>query len=139
MQRCFGTRVLQDELSDENIEYHFVRVDGENVGFAKIVLQKSVPNSSVENALYLEKVYFIKEFTGKGAGRRTIDFAVARAQELRRAAIWLMAMDTSDKPIAAYERAGFVEFARTRLDDREFALMKPEMRGMVIMMRDLRK
>ena len=87
MQRCFGTRVLQDELSDENIEYHFVRVDGENVGFAKIVLQKSVPNSSVENALYLEKVYFIKEFTGKGAGRRTIDFAVARAQELRRAAI----------------------------------------------------
>jgi hypothetical protein len=41
-----------------------------------------------------------------------------------------MAMDTSDKPIAAYERAGFAIHSRTRLD---FELMKESYRGMVIM------
>ncbi len=132
MNRCFGDETLQKELSDSNIEYYIIENEGENIGMIKLVLKKSLPDSEIENALYLEKIYFVKEWTGKGIGRKLIDFALRRAAELGRDCVWLMAMDTSAKPIEAYEKAGFTVNSYTRLGD-EFELMKEEFRGMVVM------
>lgn len=130
MQRCFADKNLENELQDDNIEYFIASAQNEDIGILKLVLQKPIPESNIKNALYLEKIYFVKEWLGKGAGRELIDFTFKRARELKRDCVWLMAMDTSDKPIAAYERAGFTIHSRTKLD---FELMKEEFRGMVVM------
>ena len=130
MRRCFADEVLQFELSDPNIEYYIAQAEGENIGILKLVLHKPLPDSAIENALYLEKIYFVKEWTGKGVGRELMEFVFNRAKELKRDCVWLMAMDTSEKPIASYERAEFVIHSRTRLD---FEIMKEEFRGMVVM------
>src|SRR5688500_2286367 len=63
LQRCFGTEVLQSELEDQNIEYYIAAIDNRSVGILKLVLQKPLPDSDIENALYLEKIYFVKEWT----------------------------------------------------------------------------
>lgn len=138
MNRCFGDDNLRREMLDDNVEYYFLQSSGANVGILKLILQKPLPDSEIESALYLEKIYFVKEFTGKGAGKSVIEFVVNRAAELNRQAVWLMAMDSSEKPIAAYRKSGFVEHGRTRLDDDEFNLMKPEFRGMVILKREVK-
>ena len=138
MNRCFGDEFLRKEITNPNIEYYIVENDGENIGMMKIVLEKPMPDSDVLNALYLEKIYFVKEWTGKGIGKRLIDFALRRAVGLKRNCVWLMAMDTSTKPIAAYEKAGFTVNSRSRLGD-EFELMKEEFRGMLIMKNCLNK
>lgn len=130
MRRCFADEVLQFELSDPNIEYYIAQAEGQNIGILKLVLHKPLPDSNIENALYLEKIYFVKEWTGKGVGRKLIEFVFKRAKKLKRVCVWLMAMDTSEKPVAAYKRAGFVIHSRTRLD---FEKMKEEFRGMVVM------
>lgn len=130
LKHCFGDEILQCELSDDNIEYYIASAQQKNIGILKLVLHKPIPDSEIENALYLEKIYFVEEWTGKGAGRELIKFAMERAKELKRDCIWLMAMDTSEKPIAAYEKSGFSIYSRTRLD---FELMKEEFRGMVVM------
>lgn len=130
MNRCFADEALQKDFFDSMAEYYFVKADERKIGFLKLVLQKPVPDSDIQNALYLEKLYFVKEWTGKGAGRKLIEFAVERAKELERDCIWLTAMDTSEKPIAAYQKAGFTIHSRVRLD---FELMKQEFRGMVVM------
>jgi GNAT superfamily N-acetyltransferase len=132
MQRCFGDEVLQKELCNKNIEYYVAQAENENIGILKLILQKPIPESKIENALYLEKIYFVKEWIGKGVGRELINFVFKRALELNRDCVWLMAMDTSDKPISAYEKAGFTIHSRTRLDS-DFELMKEEFRGMVVM------
>lgn len=138
LNRCFGDENLQKELIDANIEYYIVSFAEENIGILKLILQKPLPDSNLENALYLEKIYFVKEWTGKGLGKNLIDFSLRRANELNRQCVWLMAMDTSAKPIAAYERAGFRVSSRTGLGD-EFELMKEKFRGMVIMKNCLEK
>ena len=132
LNRCFGEEFLQNEFADSNIEYYIIENAGENIGIMKIVLKKAVIDSDIQNALYLEKIYFVKEWTGKGIGKQSIEFALLRAEELDRDCVWLKAMDTSLKPIAAYEKAGFVVHSRTKLSD-EFELMKEEFRGMVVM------
>lgn len=130
LRRCFSDFALEKEFRDENVEYYIVSEEGEDIGILKLILQKPVLDSEFENSLYLEKIYFIEKWIGKGVGRKLIDFAFNRARELNRECVWLMAMDTSDKPIAAYERAGFRVHSRTRLD---FEIMKEEFRGMVVM------
>ena len=132
MNRCFGDEFLQNDLLNTNVEYYIAGNNGENIGMMKLVLKKPLPDSKVENALYLEKIYFVKEWTGKGVGRKLIEFALQRAAEFERDCVWLMAMDTSAKPIEAYEKAGFTINSYTRLGE-DFELMKEEFRGMVIM------
>jgi RimJ/RimL family protein N-acetyltransferase len=135
LQKCFGDEVLRAELADPNVEYYIMTAERENVGFLKLILRKALPESNVENALYLEKIYFVKEWTGKGVGRELIKLAFERAAELDRDCVWLTAMDTSDKPIAAYERAGFVFHARTRYD---YELIKKELRDAVVLKKILK-
>lgn len=132
MDRCFNEKILAQAVGDANIEYYIAQDSGENVGMMKLVLKQPLPESKNENALYLEKIYFIKEATGKGFGKILMNHAFSRAKELHRECVWLMAMDTSDKPIKAYENAGFIVNSYTNLGD-EFALMKEEFRGMVVM------
>ena len=132
MDRCFGEDFLKNEISNSNVEYYIVEKDGENIGIVKIVMQKPLPNSDIKNALYLEKIYFVKEWTGKGVGKQLIDFVLNRATELGRDCVWLEAMDTAAKPIAAYERSGFAQHSLVRLSD-EFKLMREEFRGMIVM------
>lgn len=127
---CFGDEALRRDLNDPNVEYYIISDAGENVGFLKLILRKPLPASNVENALYLEKIYFVKEWTGKGAGRKLIELTFDRARELQRECVWLMAMDTSDKPIKAYERAGFVVHSRER---HASEWIKPEYRGMIVL------
>jgi GNAT superfamily N-acetyltransferase len=138
INRCFGDEFLQMELDNSNVEYFIIENNGEDIGMMKIVLEKPLPDSGIKNALYLEKLYFVKEWTGKGVGRVLIEFALQRASELDRDCVWLMAMDTSAKPISAYEKAGFKLDFYTTLGD-EFELMKEEFRGMVVMKNCLEK
>jgi len=130
LNKCFGDEFLECELSDPNVEYYIIASEDEDIGILKLVLQKPLPDSDIENALYLEKVYFIKEWTGKGVGREMIDFSIERAKALNCECIWLVAMDTADKPVKAYERAGFTIHTHKMLD---FELLKEEYRGTFVM------
>jgi GNAT superfamily N-acetyltransferase len=130
LNRCFGDEFLQNELVDANVEYYIISFTERNIGILKLVLHKPLPDSDVENALYLEKIYFIKEWTGKGVGRELMNFVFERAREINCDCIWLVAMDTATKPIAAYQRAGFAIYSRKQLD---FELIKDKYRGTFVM------
>ncbi len=130
LEKCFGEKFLQNEIAAENVEYYIISEKEKNIGVLKIVFHKPLPNSGVENALYLEKVYFIKDWTGKGAGREVMNFAFERAKEMRCDCVWLVAMDTADKPIKAYERVGFTIHIHRFLD---FPLLKDEYKGTFVM------
>ena len=132
LDRCFSERFLQNDMVNTNVEYYIIENDEENIGMMKLVLKKPIPDSEVKNALYLEKIYFVKEWTGKGVGKKSIEYALRRAEQLGRECVWLMAMDTSSKPVAAYERAGFSVHSGIVLGA-EFELMKKEFRGMLVM------
>ena len=125
MERCFATQTLTTELVDPNLEYWLAMdEEGQTVGFLKLVLKKPIPDHPVDNALYLEKIYLMPAFFGKGAGQHLIDFAKQRAINLGRQAIWLMVMKNG--PVWAYERAGFQIIGESYWD---FELLEEQERG----------
>ena len=131
-KKCFGEEFLQNELIDANVEYYIISAAEQNIGILKLVLQKPLPDSDIENALYLEKIYFVKEWTGKGVGREVMNFAFERANQLNRDCIWLVAMDTANKPVQAYKKVGFVIHLHEFLD---FELLKDEFKGTFVMIK----
>jgi ribosomal protein S18 acetylase RimI-like enzyme len=125
MERCFGAEILESELTDPDLEYWLAEdEDAQTIGFLKLILQKQVPNYPLANALYLEKIYLMPAFFGKGYGQHLMEFARQRATNLGREAIWLMVMKNG--PVWTYERAGFHTVGEVHWD---FELLQEAERG----------
>ena len=125
MERCFGTDVLRHDFTDPNIAY-FLATDAsaQIVGFLKLVQENPLPDGSITNALYLEKIYLMPDWFGKGAGQQLMEWTMEQATAMGREAVWLNVMKTG--PVRAYERAGFRIIGETSFD---FDLLKVEQRG----------
>ena len=134
MDRCFGADVLRQDFADPNVVYYLATsTDGQIVGFLKLALRKSLPDGSTANALYLEKIYLMPDWFGKGAGQQLIEWVMEQATALGREVVWLYVMKTG--PYRAYERAGFRITGETSFD---FDLLKAELRGAWTMVREVK-
>ena len=130
LNRCFGDEFLQREIINANVEYYIISVEEQNIGILKLVSHKPLPASDILAALYLEKIYFTKEWTGKGVGHDLMKFVFERAKEIKLECVWLVAMDTAEKPILAYKKAGFAIHCHEFLD---FELLKDAFKGTFVM------
>lgn len=144
VEKVYNVPQLLSEIQDENVLYFLVYNDRIPIGFVK--LKKNYPLSigsaglpfgngagssvALNNALYLERIYFIKSATGNGLGNYCFNFIKKYARENDKTAIWLMAMDWSEKAIRFYEKQGFEKCGTWQLG---FEIMKQEHWGMVIL------
>ena len=131
--RCFTPSVFEKELKERNHAFFLLKAKGETVGFLKLNIDQPLKNYEKYDGLELERIYLIISATGKGLGRRVMEFCFDYARKLKKDIIWLKAMDSSDA-IFFYERLGFERCGTFVLD---FEQMKKEYRGMVIMMKKL--
>lgn len=116
MEKCFGTEVLKNELPGPNTEFLLATDSGgQIVGLLKLILLKPLPDGSITNALYLEKIYLMPDYFGKGVGQELMSWVANRAMQLGREAVWLLVMKTG--PVKAYERAGFENIGPTRFEN----------------------
>lgn len=132
MEYSFGSDALRRDFDDPNIAYFLAADEGQVIGFVKLRMHSPVPDGSIHNALYLEKIYLLPEHVGAGAGRQLIEGIVLLAAAYGHEAVWLNVMKTG--PIRAYERAGFHIVDETSFD---FDLLKAELRGAWTMVREV--
>jgi diamine N-acetyltransferase len=121
---------IKDDLNDPLVEYYIAAEAGTAVGYMKLVLAASFNN---DDALEIERIYLHKNVTGKGAGKQLMELAMQRAKELDKQTVFLKAMDSSTAAIAFYKKMGYTISGSLQLPMPEFALMKEEYRGMVIL------
>jgi GNAT superfamily N-acetyltransferase len=137
LDKCFNDHQIQIDLANPSLSYYAIRLDGQEVGLLKLIRNKAPLGLNPDTSLYLEKIYFLKEFTRLGLGQKTMAWVFEQALSQGIMTVWLMAMDSSIKVIKSYEKAGFQQIGTTRLDDEAFQRMRPEFRGMVILKKDL--
>lgn len=147
-QKMYSEFQLLSEIQDQNVAYYIVSQNNIPLGFIK--LKKDYPLSigasgltfghgegskiALPNALYIDRIYFVKEVTGKGIGKACFDFMEKIAITESKDSLWLMAMDCSTDAIRFYEKQGFQKCGSWALD---FEIMKPELRGMSIFYKQL--
>ncbi len=138
LDKCFNKHQLAEDLANPSLAYYAIGWENQEVGLLKLVKGKAPLGLNPDKALYLEKIYFLKDFTGLGLGQKTMNWVFEQALLKGYEYVWLMAMDSSTKAIESYQKAGFELIGQTRLDDEEFCRLKTELRGMVILKKDLR-
>lgn len=133
INRCFTPTVLEKELKDPNASIYFLEENQQAVGFLKLNIDQPLKNYEHYNCIELERIYLMKSATGRGLGRRVVEFCFDYGRKLNKEIIWLKAMDSSDA-VLFYERLGFERCGTSILD---FEQMKIDFRGMIIMMKKL--
>jgi len=114
IKTSFTQEVLLQEKQDSNTSLFLINYTKETIGILKLSLNKSLGTYPKEDALYVDKIYLKKEATGKGIGKKVIQFILLRAKELGKRIIWL---DTMQKgpAINFYSANGFQKYGTTTL------------------------
>ncbi len=145
-ETIYAVEKLAAEIEDPNVVYFIASDEKEDLGYLKLTLDYplsigqgfsfgggSGSQIAAPNALYLDRIYLTGNAVGQGIGTRLIDFSVKIAKKTGKTAIWLAAMDSS-KAVEMYKKLGFVLCGDWHLD---FEIMRPEYRGMVLMVKNL--
>ena len=135
-QMRYSSAALEVELADAQTEFYWILRDSQKAGYLKLNLDAR-PDARLfapsTPGLEIERVYLYKACAGLGLGQKAMAWAETRARQLQRAYVFLYTMDSS-KARLFYEKAGYLARGVKRLD---FEKMKPEYRGMYLMIKEL--
>ena len=103
----------------------------------KLVLDAAMPGFETVPALEVERIYLQKDSTGKGVGKQLMQLAMEKANGLKKGDYLFENNRLSIAAIEFYKKLGFRTCGSLQLPMPEFALMKEEFRGMLIMKKDV--
>ncbi len=87
MHKSFAAQNMAKELADSNARFFIIYSQGLAAGFLKINID--APLDGTTNALELERIYFIKDASGKGIGTKAVNFVFKQALALKKEIVWL--------------------------------------------------
>ncbi len=134
INKVYNAVQLKHEIADNNSDYFFYSFDNQLIGYLKVNYSKTLEGEENADCLEVERIYFLKEFVGKGFGKQLMNYAFDIAQKLNKGFIFLKLMDSSVESKAFYEKMGFQLCGTAHLD---FETMLPEFRGMLVMKKSL--
>lgn len=125
----FNADKISEEISDPNSVFFLIRDGQQSVGLIKVNVDCRINNFSEDLALELERIYLIKESSGKGLGQKAIKFVIDFARSKGKKLIWLKAMQSS-KAVEFYKKQGFIIAGETDLN---YPQIRGEFQKMFIM------
>lgn len=114
ISNSFTLDVLEKEELDRNTLLYIIKLNGKAVGILKFTMKSELNEFSADEALYIDKIYIQNEYSGKGIGKKAIQFVLLRAQEIGKKIVWL---DTMQKGPALnfYLKNGFEKFSESEV------------------------
>lgn len=99
--------VVEHELENPNALNYLILWNSHTVGILKLVKDCGIDEISDMDALKAEKIYLLKEYSGKGIGKQLLQFIEEKARALNKKVIWLDAMQKGN-PVHFYQKNGFI-------------------------------
>ena len=99
--------VVEQELQDANALNYLIKLKEKTVGVLKLVQHCGIDEISDLEALKAEKIYLLKEYSGKGIGKQVLQFIEEMADKLNKKFVWLDAMQKG-KPVVFYRKNGYI-------------------------------
>lgn len=134
MAQYYSTEKIRDELNDPLNTFLLAYEDDRLAGYAKMNEHKKEESKELEDPVEIERIYSLKEFIGKGIGKKLMEKCLAIAREKNKKDIWLGVWEYNDRAIVFYKRWGFVKFGEHNfpvgLDPQTDWLMKKTLAGL---------
>ncbi|RZJ52300.1 MAG: GNAT family N-acetyltransferase [Flavobacterium sp.] len=132
LNRFYKKEIFEKELTAPDIYYFLIYEDEKAIGFFKLI-EVAIKPYEKSDCLELDKLYLLKNNTGKGIGKMVMNFVVDFAKEKQKSVLWLLVMDCSPAKFV-YEKAGF---AYVDKKDLNFPTIKEEYKSILTMVRKI--
>ncbi len=133
LEKVYSREGIWNDLTNPELLYFVAFVDDAPAGFMKLKLNSKLDEQH-ESGIEVDKIYFRPQFQGKGIGRMLIIEAINLGKKIGRKIIWLGVIDTNTEAKSFYQKLGFKEYDKARL---ELPYFREELKGMWRMMRPL--
>lgn len=133
MKNSFSHEQFLKEISNPDALFFLVIVENKPVGFVKLNTDKAIDAYTSNEALELERIYFLKDASGKGLGKATLSMIIKFAKDRQKKIIWLKAMKGGSAH-GFYQKQGFLLNSETILT---YPLIKEEHREMVTLIKEV--
>ena len=129
----FTEEAIQKELRAKGLHHFIVQVGADPIGIVKLNDEKALPPFPDDQALLLEKIYFLNKFSGQGYGKIALRQIESMAQAMGKRWLWL---DTMQKGKAKhfYFKQGFEMLKEIRL---HYPNAIDDERPMLVLIKDL--
>lgn len=127
INRSFSPASLQQQMADPSSSFFWVLDNNIRCGFIKLNRNHALPHAP--GGMELERIYLLREFSGRGIGSAVVQQLKTLARERGKTSIWLKSMDSSPS-VNFYEKAGFHITGKERLP---FEGFRDEYRNMCVM------
>lgn len=101
---------LQEELSNEQSEFYFAKVDHQIIGYLKINIEDAQTEKLGNTCMEVERIYVLHKFHGLKVGQELLNKSKTLAKEKHLEFIWLGVWENNKRAIQFYEKNGFVVF-----------------------------
>ncbi len=125
---------LQKELSEKDVDYHFVIYNEETVGIIRVQYNQASTDGTNQKSTYINRIYLGTQVHGKGVAKQLFHWITQRAMKHGNDSLWLKAMDTQEQALRFYKKEGFEVCGTAHLD---FELLHAPLRGMYVMQKEL--
>jgi len=98
--------VVEKELEDPNSLNYLINAEQNTVGILKLVKNCGIDELTDSESLKAEKIYLLKEYSGKGYGKEVLKFIEGFARSLNKKYVWLDAMQKGN-PVHFYQKNGY--------------------------------
>jgi ribosomal protein S18 acetylase RimI-like enzyme len=114
LQEYFNLDQVKLELSNENDLYFFAEIEGQPVGYLRIMEDYSnFPLMKKWKALELKRIYVDKGFHGKGIAQLLMQFAEDFAIKHQYEVLWLGVWEHNLRAKNFYNKTGFIDSGHT--------------------------
>jgi ribosomal protein S18 acetylase RimI-like enzyme len=103
----FSEENFTEELSDSDNQYYIIYYKETIAGYSKITLNTPNKEISSQNAMYMSRLYLLKEFYGLNLGKELFDFNIALSKKYKQQGIWLAVWVENERAINFYSKRGF--------------------------------
>ncbi len=110
LKNSFNKETITSQLLNPHTEFYFAMKHHKIVGYLKLNFDDAQTDVNDDHALELERIYVLKDYQGKGYGKRFLDFVIKLANQKVKNSIWLGVWNKNVRAIAFYETLGFKIF-----------------------------
>lgn len=108
---AYSVEQLKTELDNKNTEFDFIYVQDQLAGYLKININDAQSEKMNNNYLEVERIYIRKSFKRHGLGSQLMNYAIKKAQNNHKSALWLGVWEHNPAAIKFYEHYGFKTFS----------------------------
>jgi ribosomal protein S18 acetylase RimI-like enzyme len=110
IRKSFSREQISLEVNEPGTEFYLAYINERLVGYAKVIINKSVENLNDQRGLEIERIYVDHAFHGKQIGNLLLGKCLHTARINGMHVVWLGVWEHNHRAFSFYKKWGFEKF-----------------------------